>query len=183
MDEFWIFGYGSLMWNPGFATHRRMPARLAGYHRSLCVYSHVHRGTAHKPGLVLGLDRGGFCEGVALAARVKDEEEILAYLRGRELVTRVYRELVLPVRLSSGENVPAITYVVDHAHEQYAGKLDLDHAAELVRGGHGQSGPNRDYLLNTVDHLREMKINDAALETIAGLLKNEQPRPVRRDAL
>ena len=91
MDEFWIFGYGSLMWNPGFATHRRMPARLAGYHRSLCVYSHVHRGTAHKPGLVLGLDRGGFCEGVALAARVKDEEEILAYLRGRELVRVIIR--------------------------------------------------------------------------------------------
>lgn len=182
MDEFWVFGYGSLMWNPGFKTHRRLHARLAGYHRALCVYSHVHRGTAEKPGLVLGLDRGGFCEGVAFACRPKDEDEVLAYLRQRELVTRVYRELVLPVRLSSGDTVPAITYVVDHSHPQYAGKVDLDHAAELVRGGHGQSGPNRDYLLNTVDHLREMRISDAALETIAKLLKNEQPRPRHGDA-
>ena len=129
------------------------------------------------PGLVLGLDRGGFCEGVAFAARNDDEEAVMAYLRARELVTRVYRELVLPVRLDNGNTVPAVTYVVDHSHKQYAGKVDIDRAADIVRRGHGQSGPNRDYVLNTVDHLKQMRIGDAALESVARLLLNEQPRP------
>ncbi|QQM31067.1 gamma-glutamylcyclotransferase [Martelella lutilitoris] len=177
MDEFWVFGYGSLMWNPGFPNHKRVNARLSGYHRSLCVYSYVHRGTTEMPGLVLGLDRGGFCEGVAFAARNDDEEAVMAYLRARELVTRVYRELVLPVRLDNGNTVPAVTYVVDHSHKQYAGKVDIDRAADIVRRGHGQSGPNRDYVLNTVDHLKQMRIGDAALESVARLLLNEQPRP------
>ncbi|PRX08993.1 gamma-glutamylcyclotransferase [Martelella mediterranea] len=177
MDEFWVFGYGSLMWNPGFPNHKRVNARLSGYHRSLCVYSHVHRGTAEMPGLVLGLDRGGFCEGVAFAAKSDDEEAVMDYLRARELVTRVYRELVLPVRLENGSTVPAVAYVVDHSHTQYAGKVAPEHAAELVRNGHGQSGANRDYVLNTVDHLRQLQIGDAALESIARLLRNEQPRP------
>nr|WP_272209830.1 gamma-glutamylcyclotransferase [Marinicella sp. W31]MDC2875661.1 gamma-glutamylcyclotransferase [Marinicella sp. W31] len=134
-----------------------------------------------KPGLVLGLDRGGFCEGVAFAAKSNDADAVMDYLRDRELVTRVYRELVLPIRLDNGAIVPAVTYVVDHSHKQYAGKLNPDHAAEIVREGHGHSGPNRDYVLNTVDHLRQMRIDDAALESVAHLIRNEQPRPKLND--
>ena len=181
MDEFWVFGYGSLMWNPGFVNHKRVHARLSGYHRSLCIHSHVHRGTAETPGLVLGLDRGGFCEGIAFAVHESDEDTVMAYLRDRELVTGVYRELVLPVRLEAGQNVPAVCYVVDRSHAQYAGAVPVEKAAEIVRRGHGQSGPNRDYVLNTVRQLNEMKIEDVALEALAGLLHNEQPRPVHRD--
>ncbi|AJY47494.1 gamma-glutamylcyclotransferase [Martelella endophytica] len=182
MDEFWVFGYGSLMWNPGFKSHRRVHARLSGYHRSLCIRSFVHRGTAEAPGLVLGLDRGGFCEGLAFAVKGNDEDTVMAYLRERELVTNVYRELVLPVRLPSGEHVPAVCYVVDRAHAQYAGAVDVEKAATIVKNAHGQAGPNRDYVLNTARHLREMDIEDAALEAVAALLTNEDPRPVKRNS-
>lgn len=168
MDDFWVFGYGSLIWRPGFAHTETMKARLFGFRRALCVRSHVHRGTPDRPGLVLGLDRGGSCLGMGFRVPGDLEAEVMAYLRARELVTNVYRERRLPLRLASGETVSAVCYVVDRTHEQYAGRLDVEHAATSVSGAVGQSGPNEEYVLNTVDHLVALGIRDHWLEAVAG---------------
>lgn len=174
MGDLWVFGYGSLMWRPGFAFEAAVPALLHGAHRSLCVYSHVHRGTPERPGLVLGLDAGGSCRGVAFRVAGGQAEETVAYLRAREQVTMVYREAVRPVRLADGsrERVAALTYLVDPTHRQYAGVLSLEAQLAHVAGSAGQSGPNRDYVLNTVAHLEEMGIHDSNLARIAERLRN-----------
>lgn len=173
MQEFWVFGYGSLMWRPGFEFIERRPALLRGRHRSLCVYSHVHRGTPERPGLVLGLDRGGSCRGVAFRVGEADRDRTVAYLRAREQATMVYREETRTVRLLDGNRceVAALCYVVDRAHRQYAGRLDLARRAELVRHGVGQSGANPDYLGNTVRHLRETGIRDPELEALYAVVR------------
>lgn len=168
MSEFWVFGYGSLMWRPGFAYRRHTPALLSGYHRSLCVLSHVHRGTPERPGLVLGLDRGGACRGVAFEIAPADVEHTLAYLRERELVTHVYREVLLPVRLldEHPRRVSALAYVVDRTHPQYAGRQSLDGIVERVRHGVGRSGANPDYVRATHDHLLAMGLTDGTLAAV-----------------
>ena len=154
MGDFWVFGYGSLIWRPGFAHVETQRARLHGYRRSLCVYSFVHRGTRQRPGLVLGLDRGGSCIGLAFRVPGELRDEVIAYLRERELVTIVYLERMLKVRLDSGGTVEAVAYIVDRKHEQYAGALDAAHAAAVVRGAVGQSGNNEDYVLSTLEASR-----------------------------
>jgi cation transport protein ChaC len=153
MGDFWVFGYGSLMWRPGFAHTETSRARLFGFRRSLCVWSHVYRGTPERRGLVLGLDRGGSCVGLAFRVPHELRDEVLAYLRDRELVTSVYLERMLPIRLESGETVAAVAYIVDRGHEQYAGNLDEPTAASIVSGAVGQAGPNEEYVLNTIAHL------------------------------
>ncbi|UDL88161.1 gamma-glutamylcyclotransferase [Mesorhizobium sp. PAMC28654] len=168
MGDFWVFGYGSLIWRPGFAHVETQRARLHGYHRSLCVYSFVHRGTRERPGLVLGLDRGGSCVGLAFRVPGDLRDEVVAYLRERELVTSVYLERTLKVRLDSGATVEAIAYIVDRDHEQYAGALDAARAASVVRGAVGQSGNNEDYVLSTLEHLEALGIRDHWLEEVAG---------------
>ena len=167
MPEFWVFGYGSLMWKPGFAFLDSEPALLRGLHRRLCVLSHVHRGTPERPGLVLGLDRGGSCHGMAFRVGPEHRAATLDYLRAREQVTMVYLEQVKPITLiGSGRRVEAVTYVVDRSHRQYAGRLDDAQLTELVRQGEGQSGACHDYVRNTVAHLRDMQIHDAGLERL-----------------
>ena len=168
MGDFWVFGYGSLIWRPGFAHVETQRARLHGYRRSLCVYSFVHRGTRERPGLVLGLDRGGSCVGLAFRVPGDLRDEVIAYLRERELVTSVYLERTLKVRLDSGAMVEAVAYIVDRDHEQYAGGLDAAHAASVVRGAVGQSGNNEDYVLSTLKHLEALGIRDHWLEEVAG---------------
>ena len=170
MGDFWVFGYGSLMWRPGFAHIRTERARLQGYRRSLCVRSFVHRGTPERPGLVLGLDRGGACVGMAFCVPEALRAEVLDYLRARELVTKVYLERILPVRLPDGETVAAVTYIVDRSHRQYAGGLAEAEAASIIRGAAGVSGGNEDYVVNTVRHLTALGIRDAWLETVAGMV-------------
>lgn len=173
MGDFWVFGYGSLMWRPGFAHTETHRARLHGYRRALCVRSFVHRGTPERPGLVLGLDRGGSCLGLAFRVPGALRDEVTAYLRERELVTQVYLERVLPVRLDTGEVVAAMTYIVDRAHPQYAGALDVEDAAGRVAGSAGVSGPNEEYVFNTVTHLKALGIRDHWLENVAGRLLTE----------
>ena len=167
MSEFWVFGYGSLMWRPGFAHAESRPARLAGAHRSLCVYSWVHRGTREHPGLVLGLDHGGTCCGLAFRVEAGDRDAVIAYLREREQVTNVYREVVRSVLLDDRRRVPALAYVVDRHHDQYAGRLDLKTQQRLVGSAHGRSGANVDYVINTAKRLGELAIADAALLELA----------------
>lgn len=167
MVDFWVFGYGSLMWRPGFAHTETQRALLHGYRRALCIRSHIHRGTPQRPGLVLGLDRGGSCVGLAFRVPGELAGEVTAYLREREMATSVYLERTLAIRLATGETVGALCYVVDRAHRQYAGSLDVEHAAESVRGASGQSGGNDEYVLNTVAHLKALGIRDHWLESVA----------------
>ncbi|MCZ7468870.1 gamma-glutamylcyclotransferase [Agrobacterium sp. O3.4] len=167
MDDFWVFGYGSLMWNPGFAFEEKQQARLHGYRRSLCISSNFYRGTTEKPGLVLGLERGGSCLGVAFRVRGRDHDPVMAYLRERELVTNVYKERVVAIAFADGRRGSAVTYVADPAHEQYIGGLAVAEAATIVATASGRSGPNTDYVFNTVQHLQDMGIRDSLLESIA----------------
>ena len=174
MKQFWIFGYGSLMWRPGFAFRHCEAALIRGYHRRLCVYSHVHRGTPERPGLVLGLDRGGSCHGMAFEIEAYDWDETLTYLRAREQVTMVYLEKRATVQLlSSALKIEAVTYVVDRRHHQYAGILTEDKILSHVRQGVGVSGHCSDYALSTLEHLREMNIYDKTLESLASRLRDQ----------
>lgn len=165
--DLWVFGYGSLIWRPGFPFAESQPARLHGYHRSLCVFSHVHRGTPERPGLVLGLDRGGICRGLAFRVAATDAIETVAYLRAREQATSVYLERHMPVRLEDGRSVRALVYVADRRHLQYAGRLPAEERFALVRDGRGGSGPNPDYVLQTHEHLRKMGVIDPVLADLA----------------
>ncbi len=170
MGDFWVFGYGSLMWRPGFAHVETARARLHGFRRALCVRSFVHRGSPERPGLVLGLDRGGSCVGLAFRVPLDLADEVLAYLRERELATSVYVERQLPVRLDSGRTIRAVTYVVDRAHAQYSGALEEEEAAAIVTGAVGRSGANEDYVISTGAHLRALRIRDRWLERVAARL-------------
>ncbi|MCS0502629.1 gamma-glutamylcyclotransferase [Ancylobacter mangrovi] len=164
--ELWVFGYGSLMWNPGFDFEERVTGKLIGAHRSFCVLSVHWRGTPEKPGLVLGLDRGGACVGIAFRVAAAKAEATLAYLREREQVTNIYREAVRRVWLKDGSarTVPAVAFLVDRGHAQYAGRLSPDERLHLIRQGHGVGGPNTDYVSATARHLAELGIRDAEID-------------------
>lgn len=171
--DLWVFGYGSLIWRPDFAYVERRPARLVGAHRALCVLSHVHRGTAERPGLVLGLDQGGACRGIAYRVAAPLRDATIQYLRGREQVTAVYRETTRTVWLDGTpqQRVTALCYVVDRGHPQYAGRLSREDQLRLVRQGHGQSGANRDYVLATVAALEALGCRDHDLHLLAQRLR------------
>lgn len=169
-NDFWVFGYGSLIWNPGFDYQERSVARLAGFHRALCVRSHVHRGTPEQPGLVFGLDRGGSCVGMAYRVAGRDRDSVMAYLRARELVTHVYLERTVSIRLAEQGGVHAVTYVVDRGHSQYGGKISTEEAARIVMRAHGRSGPNVEYVTNALREIHGMGLKDAWLESVVARL-------------
>ena len=168
-EDLWVFAYGSLMWRPDFPFDERLEARLIGAHRALCVYSFVHRGTPERPGLVLGLDRGGACRGIAYRVPMAERASTVAYLRAREQVTSVYRESMRPVWLkqSPQRQVSALCFMIDRGHAQYAGRLSLDQQLHHVRQGHGQSGANRDYVIATVTALEELGFRETELHLLA----------------
>ena len=175
-DEFWVFGYGSLLWKQGFPFEREVRARLDGYTRGLCIHSWRHRGTEERPGLVLGLETGGACEGMAYLVEEAHREATIAYLRERELVTQVYLERTLPVTLHGEDRrVRCLAYVVDPTHPQYAGRLEVADAVARIRGARGMGGPNEEYVLNTVRRLEEAGIRDERLEAIAAELADWTP--------
>ena len=161
------------MWRPGFDFLERRNARLVGAHRALCVYSFVHRGTPEKPGLVLGLDRGGNCRGIAYRVAAAKRTATIDYLRAREQVTKVYREAWRAVWLDDDpqQSVHALCYVVDRGHRQYAGRLPLAQQLHYVRQGHGRSGACRDYVLAAVKELEAHGYRDDALRRLAERLK------------
>jgi glutathione-specific gamma-glutamylcyclotransferase len=179
--DLWVFGYGSLMWRPGFPALQRVPARLTGLHRSLCVFSFVHRGTPERPGLVLGLDRGGMCRGIAYRVAAAAREDTVAYLRAREQVTAVYRETVRRIELEDAarRQVSALCYIVDRGHVQYAGRLSLAEQLHYVRQGHGQSGANRDYVLEAVRALEALGYRETELHLLAERLASQQESGIR----
>jgi len=182
--DLWVFGYGSLMWRPGFDVRERVHARLMGLHRALCVYSFVHRGTPERPGLVLGLDRGGMCRGIAFRVAAAARAKTIAYLRAREQVTSVYRETTRRIVLeeSARRQVTALCYVVDRGHVQYAGRLTLAEQLHYVRQGHGRSGPNRDYVLETVRALEALGYRETELHLLAERLAGNQGSGFRDQA-
>jgi cation transport protein ChaC len=163
------------MWRPDFTFLERVPARLIGEHRALCVYSFVHRGTPEKPGLVLGLDRGGACRGIAFRVAERERTATVAYLRAREQVTSVYREVMRAVWLENEprQRVSALAYVVDRGHVQYAGRLSPAEQLRHVQQGHGQSGANRDYVIATVKAIEAEGFRDRSLHQLAMMLHKE----------
>jgi glutathione-specific gamma-glutamylcyclotransferase len=175
MQEHWVFGYGSLMWRPGFPFAERRRALLRGLHRRLCIYSHVHRGTPEHPGLVMGLDRGGACHGIAYRVAGDAWKATLAYLREREQVTSVYLEMLRPIALdpeagAAPRRVEAVVYVADRRHPQYAGKLGIEEQLPLVRQGVGISGACVDYVRSAAEHIREMGLRDPLIEGLSARL-------------
>ena len=177
--DLWVFAYGSLMWRPGFNFLERHQARITGLHRSLCVYSFVHRGTPERPGLVLGLDRGGACRGIAFRVAAGKRADTIAYLRQREQVTKVYIEAVRNVTLMEHDQrrVSALVYLVDRGHPQYAGKLSFDQQLHHIRQAHGKSGANPDYVLATVAELESHGYQDQNLHRLAECLKGSHETP------
>lgn len=161
----WVFGYGSLLWNPGFVPVETAPARLEGYARSFCMRSIHHRGTDDIPGLVLALDaqEGSACDGLAMQMHEAKLDATMAYLRERELVSSAYLEKILPLKFADGREDIAVTYVIDPDHVQYCGSLDLEEQARIIATAVGGRGPNSEYLFNTASHLAELGIPDADL--------------------
>jgi len=166
--DLWVFGYGSLIWRPGFAFEEQAPARLEGWRRRFCLRSIAYRGTPEAPGLVLGLDAdpGSGCDGVAFRVAATQAQTAAAYLRERELVTYAYRETTLPLSLRDGRTVRAMTFVIDRAHAQYAGDLARDEQAAIIARAAGPAGPNAAYLENTLSHLAQLGVRDPELEAL-----------------
>jgi cation transport protein ChaC len=166
--DVWVFAYGSLMWDPGFAVEEARPALLRGYHRAFCIWSTSYRGTAERPGLVLGLDRGGACRGLAIRIGAHRKAEILDYLIKRETPPGedVYRFDRVRVRFDDGTRVAARAFIVNRANRKYAGKLGADEVARVVAAGAGLRGRCRDYLANTVRHLDELGVEDGPLHAL-----------------
>ncbi|MGB1238581.1 MAG: gamma-glutamylcyclotransferase [Pseudomonadales bacterium] len=169
--DLWVFGYGSLMWRQGFESVEQHRATLFGYHRSLCVSSHVHRGTAEVPGLVLGLDRGGSCRGRVFRVAREHKDSVAQYLYAREMPTAVYSAKVLQVKCADGRTVSALTFVVDRAHQQYLQGLSPQQLADIVDRAAGISGTSADYLASTLAQLKTQQVRDRKLEAIASYSK------------
>lgn len=175
----YVFAYGSLIWRPGFEHQGAEPALLRGYHRRFCLWSRMYRGTPEAPGLVLGLDRGGACRGVAFRVVASHAAAVLDYLDARENPNGfyVYERRLLPLSLASGRQVRGIAYVADRRHPSYARPCEDSTVAAIARG-HGQAGPNREYLLNTASHLRAMGLPDRRLERLARLVELRAHAPL-----
>ncbi|MEK6244373.1 MAG: gamma-glutamylcyclotransferase [Pseudomonadota bacterium] len=164
--DLWVFGYGSLMWSPDFAHAERKTGRVHGYHRALCILSSRYRGTPQKPGLVMGLCRGGSCWGMAFRVQSGQAKEVLDTLWKREMLNNVYTPKFVPVSLAGTQRVQALAFVADTTHRQFVGELDVDGRARLVAQGIGQRGRCVDYIRNTLDHMRELGVHDPHLARI-----------------
>ena len=170
MDTLWVFGYGSLIWDPGFTVSEQEIARLEGFHRSFCMWSIHHRGTQEDPGLVLALDAAEtFCDGVAF--RAAEPEAALDYLRERELVSSAYLEEWHDITLRDGRRVSAVCYVINRDHVQYCGDLTLERQAQVIASAVGGRGPNTEYLFNTAKHINDLGLPDADLDWLYDRVK------------
>ncbi len=179
--DIWIFAYGSLMWRPGFAFAERHQARLEGWHRRLCIVSRHHRGSPARPGLVLGLDRGGATDGVVYRIHAHDAASVLKAVRARELISGVYREALLQVGVSSERRtVVAVVYLAEPAHPSFTERLPVMHQARVVGAARGKSGANLDYLVSTVSELERLGIRERELERVLvclGSVRTRRPAP------
>lgn len=162
----WVFGYGSLMWQPDFPVAEARIARATGWRRGFCMWSIHHRGSVEEPGLVLALEHapGASCEGLALRVEPGREEETLALLRERELISSAYLETSFPVVFRDGGSAEVLAYVIDPDHAQYTGAMAPEEQAQIILRSAGGRGPNRDYLWSTVSHLHKLGIEDPELD-------------------
>jgi cation transport protein ChaC len=164
----WVFGYGSLIWNPELSFDHRSTARVHGYHRRLCLWSRINRGTPECPGLVAGLDRGGSCAGVVYRVRAGSLRAEIERLWNREMFMGSYSPRWINCRLDSGPLVPALAFVVRRDAPNYAGKLsERQILAVFRRGSCGRFGTSLDYLINCVRGLREHGLRDPHFERLA----------------
>jgi len=169
--DLWVFTYGSLMWDPGFAHIAAEPGLLRGYHRTFCIYSSRYRGTATKPGLVLGLDPGGTCKGIVYRIAAADKTVALEALWQREMRRGVYLPRLLPVSTPGGQR-NALAFVANRAHSGYAGRMVIDDAARIIATCCGERGPNVDYLVNTLRHLDALGVHDQHLHQLLARVRD-----------
>lgn len=181
-EDAWVFGYGSLMWRPGFPFLERSAALLHGRRRAFCIFSVHHRGTAQRPGLVLGLAPGGSVSGVAYRVAASDWLSVLEYLREREQPTETYVESAVTMRLAGGRKVRAVTFLSDRLHPQWAGALSLEQQAHLIAGARGLSGDNVDYLRDLVRHLAGQGLHDRTLVRLLARVRELQAPPSPSEA-
>jgi cation transport protein ChaC len=176
-NDLWVFGYGSLLWRPGFEYVERRVATLRGFNRSFCMRSIHYRGTQESPGLVLALDphKTGECQGLGFRVGSELAAETMDYLRERELISSAYVEQTHPISLHEGDQVTAVCYVMDQSHDQYCGALSLETQAVIIARATGSAGPNDEYLFNTVEHLVELGISDPDLEKLVTLVRKIRP--------
>ena len=170
-EDLWVFGYGSLMWHPGIPHVETRVGTLHGFHRRFCIMSNRYRGTVEKPGLVLGLDRGGCCRGLVFRVPAGEVGTALDYLHDREMMTRVYRPERRQVATDRGA-VTALCFIVDRQHSQYTGRLSLDETARIIAEAAGQRGPCSDYLANTVRHLEALGVGAGSLKRLLKLVEH-----------
>jgi cation transport protein ChaC len=167
--DLWVFGYGSLMWSPGFRCAEKRTALVRGYHRALCILSSRYRGTPEKPGLVMGLCRGGSCWGIAFRVPASRVRHVVAMLWKREMLNKVYKPTLIPVTAAPGRRIHALAFVADTSHRQFVKELDLHGRARLVAQGIGQRGRCVDYIRNTLEHMLALGVNDPHLARILDL--------------
>ncbi len=175
-EVYWVFAYGSLIWDPGFPYVEKQRAVIHGYHRRFCLYSNHYRGTPEEPGLVLGLDKGGCCHGVAYAVAPEQTADVREYLWAREMSSNAYRPVMAPARLSDGRRVMAQTFVTVPGHPQYAGRLAADLTARLIASSRGERGSNQAYLENTAAHLSTLGIRDVAMDRLVTEVRQLQQK-------
>ncbi len=176
-ENIWVFGYGSLMWKPGFKFDRKKSALLQGWQRSFCIYSHCYRGTAQNPGLVLGLDRPEpveknndlNCHGIAFHIKAENVKPTLEYLWDREMVNGVYEPITATIKINN-KDFKCYTFAANHQHPQYAGSLSDDEKLTIIRKAYGSTGTNREYLINTVVQLDNIGIEDSYLHRLTAML-------------
>ncbi|MGI9405271.1 MAG: gamma-glutamylcyclotransferase [Hyphomicrobiaceae bacterium] len=163
--DIWVFGYGSLMWNPAIHFTDRRPARIFGYHRQYCLSSPVGRGTPDQPGIMLALDRGGSCHGAAYRIAASNLHAELDILWAREMVVGTYRPAWVTIHTDVGQQA-AITFVGNNRHERYVGKLPVEAIIERLATAAGRLGSCREYLANTVSSLEALGIRNGTMHRL-----------------
>lgn len=180
--DLWVFGYGSLMWSPGFPFRERSVGLLRGYHRALCILSVRYRGTHRRPGLVMGLCRGGSCWGMAFRIPAARVAHSLARLWQREMRRRVYYARLVPLRISRGRRIRALAFVADPDHAQFTRELDLHSRAQLVAQGVGERGRCTDYIRHTLEHMYALGVSDPHLARVLETAEAIRARAASRRA-
>jgi glutathione-specific gamma-glutamylcyclotransferase len=178
--DLWVFGYGSLMWSPGFRASRKSVALARGYHRAMCILSHRYRGTPDKPGLVMGLCRGGSCWGMAFRVPAGRVRRVLALLWKREMLNKVYKPTLIPVVVAPGRRIRALAFVADVTHRQFVGELSLRGRARLIAQGIGERGRCMDYIRNTLEHMLALGLDDPRLSRLLDAASNLSPKEKRK---
>lgn len=174
-EDLWLFGYGSLIWNPLIDFAERRLVRTRGWHRSFCLWTHGGRGSPERPGLVLGLERGGSCRGVAFRIEGKKLETELDIVWRREMVTAAYKPAW--VVLNDGEQrFRGVTFTINREHERYTGKIDQSRVVEALALAEGDIGSSRDYLFSTVEHLTTLGMADRRLQALSRLVQDYRDR-------